>query len=301
MKPPISGNLLLIGVLLLYLAIVIIIVTLQQRRRTTRWPFKPADKLLRGPGEELKRRIAAGDVRLIYELMAGVALGPLFLGLAVGGLQRWLGLEALPAFVAGLAGTVSIYAASGWRISRLVTQGRNYYLGWFGERYVAEWLEPLKLAGWRVFHDVPAENQGAKFNLDHVVVGLGGVFVIETKTRRKGNALPGRKDSTVVFDGRKLEWPWGADTYGLEQAERNALWLSEWIKGETGERVFVAPLLALPGWWLELKPAKEGRLCRVVNPKWLPGHFARERPVLTPAQADLIALRLEHRCRDVED
>lgn len=301
MKPETLANLIVVGSLLLFFVMVVAIVVFQRWRRKTRWPFKAEDKLIRGPGEELKRRIAAIDERLLSELIAGACLGLLCLGFVGDDLRRWLGLAVLPALIGAFFGMAVVYAASGWRISRLLSERRNYYLGWFGERYVAEWLEPVKLAGGRVFHDLPALSNGAGFNLDHVVVGPGGVVVIETKTRRKGNALPGRKDSTVVFDGHKLEWPWGADTHGLEQAERNALWLAEWIKGETGERVFVAPMLVLPGWWLELKPAKDGRLCRVVNPKWLPGHFAKQPPVLTPAQVDLIALRLEARCRDVED
>ncbi len=166
---------------------------------------------------------------------------------------------------------------------------------------MAERLQAATLGGWRIFHDVPFVNNGAAFNIDHVAIGFGGVFVIETKTRRKGNARPGFKDHVVFFDGRDLVWPWGEDNHGLEQAERNAVWLTSWIKGEIGEKVNVAPMLALPGWWVERKPSKESRVCRVVHPNWIPGILAEERPVLSPKQVELIALRLEARCRDVED
>ena len=35
--------------------------------------------------------------------------------------------------------------------------------------------------GYRVFDDVPGEGSGGKFNIDHVLIGPGGVFSIETK------------------------------------------------------------------------------------------------------------------------
>ncbi|MDP2139042.1 MAG: nuclease-related domain-containing protein, partial [Candidatus Didemnitutus sp.] len=162
-------------------------------------------------------------------------------------------------------------------------------------------LEPTKLQGWRIFHDVPFSNNGAKFNIDHVAVGPGGVFVIETKTRRKGKPRPGFKDNEVFFDGRDLVWPWGEDNHGLEQAEQNAQWMMNWIRNEIGERVHVSPILALPGWWVEKKPARESRVCAVVNPKWLPGMLGRERAVLDQKTIDLLALRIEAKCRDVEE
>ena len=47
---------------LLYLAILGGAAWLASRRRKSRWPFKDTDKLLRGPGETLKRRIAEIEV-----------------------------------------------------------------------------------------------------------------------------------------------------------------------------------------------------------------------------------------------
>ena len=184
--------------------------------------------------------------------------------------------------------------------ARKTEEMRNRYLGYFGERVVAEHLEPLKLQGWRVFHDVPCQHEGVKFNIDHIAVGAGGVFIIETKTRRKGSARPGFKDNVVSFDGQRLVWPWAEDNHGLEQAERNALWFAKIVKQETGEQVVVTPILVLPGWWVEMKPMRSARFCRVANPKWLPDILGRERPILSEVQVGAIAAKLEIRCRDVE-
>ena len=225
---------------------------------------------------------------------AGILLALVFCADTLRKFFTWTPAQA--AWIA-LATGAAVMAVSLWRIRRLWQNRTNHYLGWFGERVVGEQLQLATVQGWRIFHDVPSDTG----NLDHVAVGLGGVFVIETKARRKGKARPGFKDNVVFFDGRDLVWPWGEDNHGLAQAERNASWLAGWIKREIGEQVQVSPLLVLPGWWLENKPTKESRLCRVVNPKWLPDLLARERPMLTPKQVELIALRLDARCRDVED
>lgn len=159
MKPQIMENLILIGGMVIYFAMVGAIVTLQGRRKKTRWPFKPADdRLLRGPGEDLKRRTATSDERLLFEVMGGIVLGLLCLAFVGDDLRRWFGWPTLPALVGGVAGAVAAFAASGWRISRLLNVRRNCHLGWFGERHVAEWLEPIKLAGRRMSHAVPAED-----------------------------------------------------------------------------------------------------------------------------------------------
>ena len=165
-------------------------------------------------------------------------------------IQRLSGWWVLVGLVAALVVFIGTFIAAAQWLARKLLESWNRYLGYFGERYVAELLEPLRQQGWRVFHDVPGEAHGKKFNLDHVAAGLGGVFVIETKTRRKGAARPGRKDNQVYFDGRVLDWPWGEDDHGLEQAEWNAVWLADMLKSETGERVHVAPSSpSLTGGW----------------------------------------------------
>lgn len=204
----------------------------------------------------------------------------------------------------GLALTLAGFLVSFYLAAKLLAdwmrEGGNRYLGYFGERIVAEHLEPLKQQGWRILHDVPGVANGHKFNLDHVAVGPQGVYAIETKTRRKGSARPGFKDGTVSFDGQDLIWPWDKDNHGLEQAERNAKWLADTIKSETGEHAHVQPILVLPGWFLELKPARSSRFCKVANPKWLAGMLTSGRAILNQSQIDAISTKLEARCRDVE-
>ncbi len=272
----------------------------QRRQKKLRLPFGDEYRLLRGPGEtQLKRTQKFEEDMILWVVVAGgmpvlVAATMLQWTNSFPEVFRlaWVGLT-IAAFI------VTFLGAARW-FARKTRSAYNHYLGYFGERIVAENLEPLKQEGWRIFHDVPAKNNGTLFNLDHVAVGPGGVFVIETKTRRKGNARPGFDDHRVYFDGHELVWPWGEDSHGLAQAEQNAQWLEKWIGDETKERVTVMPLLVLPGWFVERKPSTGARLCRVANPKVLPDLLAGAQDRLSRQQIDVIASRLEARCRDVE-
>lgn len=191
---------------------------------------------------------------------------------------------------------------SAWRIVRSWKQRQSYYLGWFGERVVAEKLAPLRFSGWRVFHDVPFVNNGKSFNIDHVVVGEGGLFVLETKVRRKGGGRSGQADDHVVFDGQALHWPrFKNDEEGLEQVERNAATLSAWIKEELGFTVPATPILVIPAWTLKFTSQREPRPCRVDSANWIQNTFKDRTPILAPQTVELVARRLLAKCRDVDD
>lgn len=289
-----------VGYILFFAASVAAMLWWHKRQRKARLPFGDELRLVRAPGETQLKMTLKFDEDLILWLMigAGVPVGIFGVMLAVVGLlPSLLQLAWLVASVLAFLG--AFIAAARW-LSKKTQENSNRYLGYFGERIVAEHLEPLKLLGWRIFHDVPCQNNGSNFNIDHIAVGPQGVYAVETKTRRKGGARPGYDDHKVFFDGSRLVWPWGEDNHGLEQAERSALWLAENLKAETGERVFVTPILTLPGWWVENKPARESRLCRVTNPKGLPKFLTSGSPILDPKQINDIAAKLDARCRDVE-
>jgi hypothetical protein len=269
------------------------------KQRKTRPPLET--KLLRGPGESCRRKMAEYDEDLPFRMLAAAAVPLAMAGLAgllIGflatriGLSVWIwyGLWAF-AFLGALYPTVR------W-VLRDLDRYRAYRLGYFGERVVGEKLNELVGHGYTVFHDVPGQGQRKPFNLDHVAVGPTGVSVIETKTRRKGRVRPGFKDHEVTYDGRQLIWPWGEDRHGLEQARWEADWLRQWIFDHTGIDTPVKAILALPGWWVEQKARGP---VTVVNHKQVPeavrGDKAR---TLGAEQIDLIVRQLDTRCRDVE-
>ncbi len=271
------------------------------KRRRDKPPV--AFKLVRGPGESLRRRVFKFDENLM-EWLLGWGLVPIFALLTVSALwifafkpQTWIEFNCWLGFSAIVFGIALLFSIR--RVVRGLFRYRSDRLGYLGERFVAEKIAPLARERFYIFHDVPAEAANRKFNLDHVVVGPTGLWLIETKTRRKGRARPGFAAHEVVFDGAQLIWPWGEDRHGLEQAEAEARWLSEWLHERTGFDLTARVILALPGWMV--REQKVGPV-RVLNPINIPDAIlGRRQQVLTEEQIDLIARQLEDRCRDVED
>jgi Nuclease-related domain len=58
-----------------------------------------------------------------------------------------------------------------------------------GERRTARLLDPLERHGWAVLHDLAVP--GSRANIDHLVIGPGGVFVIDSKQYRGRLQLDG--------------------------------------------------------------------------------------------------------------
>jgi hypothetical protein len=295
-----NQTLFLVGYIVLYLGSIAALLGWRRQQRRTRLPFGENLKLLRAPGETQFRIVRRMDEDGVMWL-ALAAAAPATVGglLSVGVAHLPAAMQTVGAAIALVTVIACFILAVRW-FAEKTRESRDRYLGYFGERLVAEHLEPLKVQGWRIYHDVPATAHGHRFNLDHVAVGPAGIFLVETKTRRKGAARPGFDDHKVYFDGHVLVWPWGEDNHGLDQAERNAAWLTATLAAEIGEQLPVRPVLTLPGWWVENKPSRSSRLCRVANSKALVGLLADGPEVLAASQIERIAARLDFHCRDVE-
>ena len=300
-----------LGYVLLFVGVLALILWLRDRARQDRAPFPENTRLLRGAGESLQRKITELDEKIENALLYGFVAPLLALGIGLG-LFVWLrNVSGLVLAALSMVAFVATLILQARRLAGLIDRRRNTRLGLFGERIVAEHLEPLKLSGHRVFHDVPAGDPPAgsttpPFNLDHVVVGPAGVFAIETKTRRKGRARVGFMAHEIIYDGRALAYPWGEDKFGLEQAARQSAWLAQFLQNQLGRPVPVQPLLVFPGWMIIRKGRGD---VNVLNPKELPaaierpaasGHTGVAVPALDAASIDLIARQLDARCRDVE-
>lgn len=271
---------------------------LRVRGGRDRQPFAAGQRLLRGPGESLHRRLQAHRQAELADILAALVLP---VAASVAFFQIVTGLDGAGQTFALLATACALAAALTFLVRRLlarVNHARNLYLGHFGERVVAEALEPLKAAGHLVFHDVPAGEPGDAFNIDHVIVGPSGVFAIETKTRRQSPRGSGFMLHEIIHDGQVLAFPWGEDRHGLDQALRQARWLQERIASETGANTPVRPLLTFPGWTI----VRRGHgPVRVLAPAEIPALIAGDQSVrLQPDQVTRIAALLDARCRDVE-
>jgi hypothetical protein len=95
-------------------------------------------------------------------------------GLVAGALAAQAGLPR-----AGLVG-LAVAATVGWRLRfRPSSQARAWQRGAKGERRTARLLDRLGRDGYVSFHDLAMPNSPA--NLDHLVLGPSGVFVIDSK------------------------------------------------------------------------------------------------------------------------
>ena len=103
---------------------------------------------------------------------------------------------------------------------RLMPKARNLVRGEKGELKVAETLEDLRATGYSVFHDIKREG----YNIDHVVVGPAGLFVIETKFRSGYGEIEFRNGEGLFVGGKQEEQD------ALLQARRNARDMNRLLK-----------------------------------------------------------------------
>jgi hypothetical protein len=83
----------------------------------------------------------------------------------------------------GLAVGALAAMAAGWGLRfRPSPDAVAWRRGAAGERRTARLLTPLERHGWVVLHDLAVP--GSRANLDHLVIGPGGVFVIDSKRYR---------------------------------------------------------------------------------------------------------------------
>jgi hypothetical protein len=131
---------------------------------------------------------------------------------------------------AGLAG-LAVAVLVGWRLRfHPSEQARSWQRGAQGERRTARLLDRLTRDGYVVFHDLAAPDSDA--NVDHLVVGPSGVFVIDSKQWTGG-----------VHQGADgLAWH---NHYRLDRTLETVRWEAQAISRILGTRA--TPLLCVHG------------------------------------------------------
>jgi hypothetical protein len=270
-------------------------------------------KLLRPAGYSLQCSINDLSERWNFELAqalsAGVGLGLLSAGVfpVLEGLilNRFTITEIFSqpqAYVFYSVAALAI-AAVAWLIKSVVESFsiqkkiRNCQFGLRGEQAVAEALadRALAAAGYTVFHDILGDGS---WNIDHVVVGPGGIFVLETKTRPRRKSTRPQPDHEVNFDGQTLCFPWCDDRNAAKQVIRNAQWVQRFVEGFGPKAIEVQPVIVVPGWFVKVDGRHD---VKVMNAKYLASNFLPSVPRLF-SQDELKPMlrRFDERCRDLE-
>jgi len=274
---------------------IVIGLALLAKRRLLKAPRKSpfTGAFLRPPGHTLSRQVddAVGDVLALLMVgfaMPGVLVATVTTQSLISGNAITRGNQIFYLIFAFLA------VIGAWRrLSTAIGSVQRLRLGYEGELAVGQELNQLMLAGYRVFHDFPAD----KFNIDHIVIGPNGVFAVETKARAKPDTGDGRKDALVVYDGQALKFPGWVEKEPLDQAARQAQWLSKWLRSAVGEPVAVLPVLAVPGWFIDRKKSGPVFIYNGKNPEGLFRKVSGN-PVDAP-MIQRIAHQIEAKCRDV--
>jgi Nuclease-related domain len=167
---------------------------------------------------------------------------------------------------------------------RLLPIAKRLNRGEHGEHHVADTLEELRSDGYKPVHDIVVEN----FNVDHVLVGPGGVFAIETKFRSGKGEITFRNGEGLFVDGRLEE----KDC--LKQARGNAAAIRRMIKETCGRQDWVKALVVFVGDW-RVKDDWRDTDVRVFTPDRLPRYIRNQQPQLKKSEIDFIASHLE-RC-----
>jgi hypothetical protein len=299
-----------------FAVVIVVLITrrgLIHRRRTARNERPPQkSKLLRPPGYSAQCRAEETFDKLNDALVqalgagavAGLSFGPIAAILQGLVLRRFTFSQVietphsymLSAILALGLSAVAYCVASCLLIFRYQDEIRNWRLGARGEQAVAESLADPKLAaaGYRGFHDVPGDG---KWNIDHVVVGPGGIFVIETKACVRRKPKWEQQDHIVFFDGKTLRFPWRVDHVANGQAEANARWVRERLAPYAPKDILVQPVIVVPGWWVE----SQGKFStKAMNATYLVDYLVSAKRLFAPEQLQQINARLDELCRTVE-
>lgn len=220
---------------------------------------------LRNPGEGLDREIR--DLFYDQVLFFGVIA---FMFIVLAGTEWWRWYRDTPPspMLYTLFAVVAVLVAvlkwrSGFKKAKLLALGRD------GEKIVGQFLDRLREAGARVFHDIP----GSGFNLDHVVIDKTGLYVIETKTISK----PVKGRPKLIYDGERItNGKYEPDRNPIAQVRAARTWLRELITESTGRTFPVRGVVLYPGWFIESKSEAKSSDIWVLNPKALPTFIANQ-------------------------
>ena len=213
---------------------------------------------------EFERRRARHRLKMRAALPAVV--GFTLIGMT-GAFVALMPLGGLPA----VAGVTAIGFVGLAILGRLPADALAWGRGADGERRTAEFLDELAASGYVVLHDrlIP----GTRANVDHVAIGPGGVFVIETKNLRGKLTILGEK----LFVGERTR------TGIVNQTYREAIAVQISLAERLNElRATVRPILCIHR-TAQLLLDNEVQGVRVVSGSQLV-RFVRRQPALLDAE-----------------
>ncbi len=221
------------------------------------------ENLLRLPAESLTERLQEQAIDLMQVFFMSLVIPSIVLLTLF---ATWIDMEKVQINFMSVLAVVIVLGGIGWATRKMLIGMRDLRAtraGIEGELATAQLLTPLLAKGWKLFHDIP----GQRGNIDHVLVGPGGVFAIETKFRSKPLSVKGLDGATARYDGQAIHFPNSRETLPLQQAAAVSKELAATLSGKLGEPVVVSPVVSLPGWYVTVNCKPAPGLVAVINPK----------------------------------
>jgi hypothetical protein len=192
-----------------------------------------------------------------------VTLGLLAVATAL--LGRGFGLHDARFLASEVALLVSMFVISRYVLPLVERRDR----GAVGEEQVGAVLDALAPEQWTVIHDASL----GRGNVDHIVIGTGGLFTIETKSH-PGPVRVGRVHGATLSQAH---------------AQRRAV---ERVTGLEAE-----PLLAYSRAWVD-KPMARRKGVRVLPARMLPAYLAKRPPTLSEQEVGQARVHLAEALRE---
>ena len=273
------------------LSIVIPVAIIKKRRQRFKNPL--AHNMRRPAGTEVGRRLAYERDEIDAPLVFLVTVTPCL----ISSYFIMIYLLGMPNTMTVKVGLFCVWLWVMIYCSRDIVRRANriYYLrlGYECELAVGQELDQLMLLGYQVFHDIPA----GEFNIDHVVIGPTGVYAIETKGRSKRSDSELKKAAYKVrYDGQALHFPNHSETQPIEQAIRQANWVSDWLSKATAINVKAQPVLVLPGWWIDYP---KNAYVAVLAGKKVEKYFQSRPSILQKDDIQRLAYQVDQKVRDL--
>ena len=151
-------------------------------------------------------------------------------------------------------------------VTKRHSEERAWAKGAQGEERVAQLLRRRLPDGWYVLHDITIGKKGA--NLDHLVIGPGGIYCANTKNLT-GNVTV--YDRAILHNGKTTRY--------LPASRREAEIVTDRLSIASGWRVTVQPVIVIVGARLRIKQRPEGMW--ILSEQQLTHELRAARPVIS--------------------
>lgn len=172
-----------------------------------------------------------------------VAAVLLFVGSCIGLILK---LSYHPRLAVAVSAVFLVLALVVWRrLDRKTREAVNWLRGARAEEAIGELLNELRSEGFIVMHDVEQAYEG---NIDHIVSGPTGVFMIESKARRYNDDAPRKARRQAKKLSIELDAKWVGPVICLNKRDRKpfqheGVWivpkqhLLDWIRAQREPKV----------------------------------------------------------------